>query len=246
MPPVYAGGTSASALYAYAGNDPVNGSDPNGHTWFGLSNLFSTAETRGTREADRLAREYISRERQGLANLEKSYADRDQERDDYYDFVRSEKLRSIGQYQSFLDGNYDDLRSQMAANEAAGIAQGAGLAGVIRGGIANRAHNGLPERAASNLPAPKKVHGNSNESEKPTVGYSLTCTICGKTQKFGQTSETNPTDRYSGQYYQRNNLRMDQGTAATSKPAARAWETQEIRNYINQYGHLPPMNRGMH
>lgn len=232
--------------YAYGANDPINKSDPNGHTWQGLDSLFSTKSTRGVEKANERAQELIRQERKGLANLEKAYRESDMYQDDYYNFVRSEKLRSIGQYQNFLNGKYDDLRNQMLPNAAAGIAQGAGLAGVIRGGIANGANKGLPDRAASNLPASKKVHGNSLESEKPTVGYSLTCTICGKTQKFGETSATKPIDRYSGRFYERNNLRMDEGTAATSKPAAREWQTHEIRNYINQNGHLPPMNRGMH
>jgi hypothetical protein len=33
MPPLHDGSASASAIYAYAGNDPVNQSDPNGHTF---------------------------------------------------------------------------------------------------------------------------------------------------------------------------------------------------------------------
>jgi hypothetical protein len=36
MPPIYGERMSASAIYAYAGNDPINGSDPNGHTMEGI------------------------------------------------------------------------------------------------------------------------------------------------------------------------------------------------------------------
>jgi RHS repeat-associated protein len=134
--------------YAYAADDPINASDPNGHTKFGLSNISATFSTKGKAEAEKLAREYLKREREGLKNLENGRAKEDDP--DFYGSVKSQKLQSIAEYQDFLDGNYDDLRRQMLANEAAGIAQGAGLAGGLRSGIGDKPKIGV-ERGATNM-----------------------------------------------------------------------------------------------
>jgi hypothetical protein len=48
MPPLHDGSASASAIYAYAGNDPINRSDPNGHHWLESGKQKSWEDKNGT------------------------------------------------------------------------------------------------------------------------------------------------------------------------------------------------------
>jgi hypothetical protein len=235
--------------YAYAANDPVNKSDPNGH-------LFGTPEAFPGSQINDLLNNYPGQKQRD------SYLE--MKAQEYETRMRAADHELCPDCVDYWKGmaasarSYKGIPSDVLAEESAKRMVGE-VAGAFVGGAATRALRGSSlatsklEVAArnrlagvQNTPLSKKVHGNSLASQKPTVGYSLKCTICGEIQKFGQTSATKPTDRYSRGYYQRNNLKMDEGTAATSKRAARAWETQEIRSYVNQYGHLPPMNRGLH
>lgn len=232
--------------YAYGANDPINNSDTNGHQ-------LSLSGVLGDHPNDKERDKWLEKQARFLENHAKKMLKENPDRTD----IERDLLKYAGEYRSLKGISYEVLKEQankeLMGQISAGVIGAAG-ARLPVGGFARFETSRLEVEARNrimgvrNTPqeAAKNVHGNSLLSEKPTIGYSLTCTICGKTQRFGQTSETKPTDRYSGKFYERNNLRMDEGTAATSKPAARSWETQEIRNYFNQNGHLPPMNRGMH
>ena len=90
----------------------------------------------------------------------------------------------------------------------------------------------------------KKVHGNSLDSDKPTVGYTIVDVNTGNVIRIGETSATPPSKRYTGAWYERNNATMNVGTEATAKPYAKAWQTNEIRAYVERIGRLPPLNKG--
>jgi hypothetical protein len=134
----------------------------------------------------------------------------------------------------------------MYANSVAEIAQGFGFTSVIRGRVG--VSSPVETRAATNVPAStalgKKVHGNDLQSDKPTVGYTVTDVNTGAVIRYGETSASPPSKRYTGAWYQRNNATMNVGTEATSKPAAKDWQTYEIRAYIQRNGTLPPLNKG--
>jgi RHS repeat-associated protein len=103
--------------YAYAGNDPINKSDPNGHQT--ISDLFKLKDIRGVGAANSKAREYLEGERGGLENLEDAYRDPDSSMsDDYYESVKSKKLSKIRQYEMFLGGKYDELEAEALADLA--------------------------------------------------------------------------------------------------------------------------------
>jgi RHS repeat-associated protein len=230
--------------YAYAGNDPVNYSDPNGHA-MNLGGLLH--DHPNDKERDRyLEKQAKQAEERRRAALE---ANPDAGRD-----VLDHWTNLAADARSLKGLSYDVLHEQHnkeLMGQAAGAVVAFGGARVFNPATGRFETSRLEVEARKRIEGvqngkPKPPHGNSLDSDKPTVGYSLKCTICGETQKFGQTSETNSADRYSGKFYEGNNLRMDVGTAATSKPAARAWESHEIQNFVNQYGHLPPMNRGLH
>ncbi len=115
--------------YAYAGNDPVNQSDPNGHATrvSRLSNLFDTKDTRGRKEADQLARSYIDQERKAVAAINKTMAENDDYDNDELQQIRAGKLQNIRDYNMFLGGKYDELKSMYAGEGAAGLISGLSL-----------------------------------------------------------------------------------------------------------------------
>jgi RHS repeat-associated protein len=115
--------------YAYAGNDPINKSDPNGHATrvSRLSNLFDTKDTRGRREADQLARSYIDQERKAVAAINRTMAENDDYDNRELQEIRAGKLQNIRDYNMFLGGQYGELKSMYAGEGAAGLISGLSL-----------------------------------------------------------------------------------------------------------------------
>jgi RHS repeat-associated protein len=110
--------------YAYAGNDPINRSDPNGHQ--SVSDLFKLKDIRGVGAANDKAREYLVGERGGLQNLEDAYRDPDSSMsDDHYESIKSQKLSKIRQYEMFLRGKYDELEAEALADATRSAVLGA-------------------------------------------------------------------------------------------------------------------------
>jgi A nuclease of the HNH/ENDO VII superfamily with conserved WHH len=98
--------------YAYAGNDPVNKSDANGHSW--LSDLFTTKQTQGVDKANDLARKRSESEKAGLKHLEQAYRAADSTMtEDYYESIKAEKQGKIRTYEMFLDGRYDEIETEI-------------------------------------------------------------------------------------------------------------------------------------
>jgi hypothetical protein len=124
--------------YAYAGDDPVNGSDPNGHATrlSGLSNLFDTKDTKGKAAADALAKSYIDQERKAVAKINKTMAENDDYENSELQQIRAGKLQNIRDYNMFLGGKYDELKSMYAVEGAVGLASGLALGLSLRLGPA--------------------------------------------------------------------------------------------------------------
>jgi RHS repeat-associated protein len=231
--------------YAYAGNDPINGSDANGHV-----NWNANAEKEKALDAKRRAAELKKiHEYQRFGYMARTgYRSLDDIKNAEESFARG-SIKWATNTTKLYAGDRDSIQLPDDEFEAAGMraAEQAWLSGATMGrGLAPKLPTtrwSFMNENATSLSGPKTIHGNSLLSEKPTVGYKLTCTICGQTQKFGETSASPPSARYSGVYYERNNLRMDEGTAATSKQPAKSWQHYEIRQYLDQNGHLPPMNK---
>jgi RHS repeat-associated protein len=235
--------------YAYAGNDPVNKADANGHS-FSLSGLL------GDHPNDRERDSWLERQASRLESHARAMAD-EYGGKEYTHGAYEDLMKYAAEYRSYKGVSYEVLEEQnnkeLLGQVAAGIVGASGAR--LPGGNARRFETSRLEvearRRATGVqnaepqgPAGRKVHANSMLTEKPTVGYKLVCTICGEVQKpGGQTTANPPSQRYTGAFYERNNLKMDVGTLPTSKESAKAWETHEIKSYVETYGHMPPMNK---
>ena len=250
MPSLYGEGTSASAIYAYAGNDPVNHSDSNGHkdpdsggeisgvtdSGFSLfSSLFGDGGTRsGNPDTGGVGNDSYSRSAQ----------ERGQDRDakslqnDFADRI-NKTIEDSFEYQ--MRRKSEDFERHPLAHIAKTVSESAIALGPRAGAIGEATILGIEVKALSNA---TKIHGNSLLSEKPTYGYKVVDMDTGEILKIGQTSAVPPTSRYSRSFYRDNNARMDLGTEATSKEAARDWEHFELRSYYDQNGKLPTLNKG--
>jgi RHS repeat-associated protein len=238
--------------YAYAGNDPVNKVDANGHS-FSLSGLLGDHPNDNERDS------WLERQASRLESHARSMAD-EYGGKEYTHGAYEDLMKYAAEYRSYKGVSYEVLEEQnnkeLLGQVAAGIvgASGARLPGGNAGRFetsrleveARRRATGV-QNAEPQGPAGRKVHANSMLTEKPTVGYKLVCTICGEVQKAGgQTTANPPTNRYPRSFYQKNDLRMDAGTSPTWKESAKAWETHEIKSYVETYGHMPPMNKSFH
>ena len=223
--------------YAYAGNDPVNFSDPNGHAMNlgGLLNDHPNDKERD-RYLEKQAKQAEERRRAALeANAE---AGRD---------ILDHWTNLAADYRSLKGISYDVLHEQ---HNKELIGQAAGAVAAFGGARTFNPATGRFETSKLEVEArrkitriqngapTKKVHGNSLESEKPTYGYYLVDATTGDLLKKGQTGASPPSSRYSGKFYDRNNATMNLATEATSKPAAKAWENYELRTIFNETGKL--------
>jgi RHS repeat-associated protein len=229
--------------YAYAGNDPVNKSDPNGHVWYdprtwswGGGNVGAGGNNSNSNSSS--SDKKSAAQKQSTVPLPTPISLPGSKRktanildDDVIPCVCGSGFGKGG------GGGGPDLVPLDSFEEKSDFAKPVGKIG--KGGISK---NGSP--VGSNVTPNAKVHGNSLNSPKPTVGYVARNRTTEEVLKFGETSATPPTSRYPSSWYERNNARMDVGTAATSKPAAKAWQNHEIRTYEKTYGRLPSLNKG--
>ena len=88
----------------------------------------------------------------------------------------------------------------------------------------------------------KKIHGNSLQSPKETVGYALKKIDSGEILKYGETSRG--TKRYTKKFYQDNNAYMDIMAKGTKKDM-HFWQHDKILEYYDKNGHKPPLNKSL-
>ena len=86
----------------------------------------------------------------------------------------------------------------------------------------------------------KKIHGNSLQSQKETVGYVLRKIETGEILKYGETSRG--SKRYTKKFYKENGAYMDI-MAKGSKYEMHHWQHKQILDYYNKNGHKPPLNK---
>ncbi len=86
----------------------------------------------------------------------------------------------------------------------------------------------------------KAVHGNSLQCDKTNYGYKLVDEDTGEIKKFGESIKG--MKRYAKKFYNKTNTRMDILTSST-KAEVHLWQHNQIVNYYNQYGKLPPFNK---
>jgi RHS repeat-associated protein len=87
----------------------------------------------------------------------------------------------------------------------------------------------------------KEIHGNSHATDKPAQGYSLRDKDTGEVLKYGET--TRGTARYSKEYLDENNARM-QFEAKGTKAQMHKWQHDKIVEYRKQHdGARPPLNK---
>jgi RHS repeat-associated protein len=231
--------------YAYANNDPVNLSDPNGH--------FLTANAIFGDHPDAAKRDkWLLQE---AKRLEKMAEERAEQMGgvEYTSGTYQEYLNAAANYRAYIGISNEVLNEHAAKETTDNIAAaiigfgGARNPAMLRSGLeTTRLEVEARKRVTSvdNLSPTKKVHGNSLKSDRPTVGYVVIDVTTGKVIRYGETSASPPSSRYTGAWYERNNATMNVGTEATSKPAAKAWQSHEIRAYVERHGRLPPLNKG--
>ena len=86
----------------------------------------------------------------------------------------------------------------------------------------------------------KAVHGNSLKCDKTNYGYKLVDNDTGEIKKFGESIRG--VKRYTKKFYQKTNTHMEIVTSGT-KAEIHLWQHNQIVNYYNQYGKLPPLNK---
>jgi hypothetical protein len=230
--------------YAYANNDPINMSDANGHA-SGPGAPSKEEQKRRSEQAKKEA-ETAKLNAQADSYIRKlslgSYEDNLRLADSIADPRVAAMVRSKVELMSSGRVNPDDTVFSLIP--AGGVAKitAAGIGKVFTTTAEKNLAKELAEVSVTS--APKKVHGNSLLSDKPTYGYNLVDSTTGELLKKGQTSAKPPSSRYSGSFYDENNASMNLGTEATSKAAAKAWENHELKGIFNQTGKLPPMNKG--
>jgi hypothetical protein len=85
------------------------------------------------------------------------------------------------------------------------------------------------------------LHGNSKDSTRPTVGYTLRDIDTGEIRKIGQSSR--PSSRYSQRWLADRNLEIVP-EAVGSKSAMLAWEAAQIAMWkAKNEGKRPPENK---
>lgn len=93
----------------------------------------------------------------------------------------------------------------------------------------------------TNNPVSDGTHANSHATTKPATGYILRDRDTHQPVKFGETTERNPTQRYSQSYYDRNNVYMDPVKKGT-KQQMHQWQHDRIVQYKDRHGVRPRLN----
>ena len=86
----------------------------------------------------------------------------------------------------------------------------------------------------------KKIHGNSLNSEKLTIGYAIVKKDTGKIMKYGET--TRGVNRYSKKFYRENNVSMVV-MAKGNKRDMHYWQHDRILEYYRENGCRPSWNK---
>ena len=120
-----------------------------------------------------------------------------------------------------------------AAGSLAGVPIGAGI-----GWAAANMANGIVDTANMVY---DYVHGNSLASPRQTTVYQLTGPD-GSIQKYGITSEGDPRDRYSAEFYRTTGVEMKILATYPYRLPARAHEFALCTAYVGAVGKLPPMS----
>jgi RHS repeat-associated protein len=219
--------------YAYAGNDPVNGSDQNGHATPGKAGRTSSCDSsckRDRKERQEAVQKFLTRLTNFVDDGGKIRADLRMLREDFKRNPREAIEEVLNAYPNpeMAAASLFSIPGKILNEEKA---------------VKNAFEIAAKDRAATGLPTTAKVHGNSLLSDKPTYGYNIVNADTGALLKKGQTSASPPTSRYSDTFYKANNATMNIATEATSKAAAKAWENHELRTFFNSNGKLPPMNK---
>ncbi len=86
------------------------------------------------------------------------------------------------------------------------------------------------------------THGNSHNSTKPAIGYTLRDRDSDEVMKYGET--TMGSRRYSKKYLNENNVEMVEEASGTKKEM-HAWQHEKIVEYrAANGGNRPPLNKG--
>lgn len=90
----------------------------------------------------------------------------------------------------------------------------------------------------------RKIHGNSLLSRKPSELYHLINQTTGVIEKIGITSAPSaPAGRYSQRYLEAQNVRYTRVATFENRLAARAAETEQLREFYDEHGTLPRLNK---
>ncbi len=139
--------------YAYAGNDPINQSDANGHSW--LENFRDSF--RSKQERDKNYRELANAARKGLANLEKVYRNPDSTmQKSHYEDTKKGIEDSIRHYEAMIGRTNEEVQTNTTSDAALGI--GASRFGVNQRTKANLNRVTNPKHHANSAsPQPKNA-----------------------------------------------------------------------------------------
>ena len=85
-----------------------------------------------------------------------------------------------------------------------------------------------------------KIHGNSLNTTKKTVGYALVKNDTLEVMKYGET--TRGTKRYTKKFYEENNVHMEIMETG-SKREMHMWQHYKILDYKEKYGKRPIWNK---
>lgn len=84
------------------------------------------------------------------------------------------------------------------------------------------------------------MHGNSLKCDKTNYGYRLVDNDTGEIKNIGESKRV--VKRYTKKFYLNTNTHMEIVTSGT-KAEIYLWQHNQIVNYYNQYGKLPPLNK---
>ena len=105
-----------------------------------------------------------------------------------------------------------------------------------------KATENLGETAEATKKVAKKVHGNSLNCQSINYGYALRKNGTNEILKYGESIKG--TKRYTYKFYEKNDCYMDI-IISGSKKDIHNWQHNMIVEYVNKYGHKPPMNKSL-
>jgi RHS repeat-associated protein len=145
-------------------------------------------------------------------------------------YAASPYIQTVGQ------SNADEIaeRDRLDAENAQKLGQ-------ARGADEDKSQSDIVNERARTNGGLADVHGNSHATDKPAQGYSLRDKDTGEVLKYGET--TRGTARYTKEYLDKNNARM-QFEANGTKKEMHQWQHDKIQEYREQHdGARPPLNK---